>query len=215
MRLILMGPPGSGKGVQGELVQDRFQIPRISTGDMFREAVRNQTEEGKEINQYLEAGKLVPDEVVIRVIKKRLSQADCANGFILDGFPRTLPQGESLEEMLKSQDMQLDYVISLEVPDEVIVNRVTSRRVCSGCGSVYNVKTSPPPADNICPKCKGTIIQRNDDKEETILNRLQVYKDQTLPLKEFYRERGLLAEIEGDGAIEDIQNRIAGLLTDK
>lgn len=212
MRLILLGPPGSGKGVQGELMQKRLGVPRISTGDMFREAIQKKSEESADLRAYLEAGKLVPDAVVLRTVEKRLSHADCANGFILDGFPRTVFQGESLEQMLQKRQLQLDCVLSLEVPTTVIIDRITSRRVCSKCAAVFNVKTSPPPADGVCLKCGGSIIQRSDDCEETVLNRLMVYDEQTKPLKDFYRQRKVLTEITGQGTVEEIHGRILAAL---
>lgn len=212
MRIVLLGPPGSGKGVQGEKLRNKFRRPRISTGDMFREAVQKQSEEWDDVRQYLEAGKLVPDDVVIKMIRKRLSSADCEYGFILDGFPRTVSQGESLEKMLKENNMHLDCVVSLEVPNKVIIERIITRRVCSGCGAVFNIKTSPPPENNICAICGGKIIQRSDDQEETILGRLKVYDEQTKPLKEFYSNLGILSEIDGDGSVEEISNRIIDLL---
>ncbi len=212
MRLVLLGPPGSGKGVQGERIQSRFRIPRISTGDMFREAVRTNNIEFAEVRECLEAGKLVPDELVIRMIEKRLAKADCSGGFILDGFPRTVVQGRYLDRLLETHEISLNSVISLEVPTEVIIDRITSRRVCSGCGAVYNVKTNPPPENEICPVCGGRIIQRSDDSEQTVLKRLEVYEEQTKPLKDFYDKKGLLVEIPGDGSVDSIQENIVTVL---
>lgn len=208
MRIVLLGPPGSGKGVQGELIKNRLGIPRISTGDMFREAIQKQTSEGKEVKHYMDAGQLVPDDVVIRVVRARLDESDCMKGFILDGFPRTVLQGEALDTILLHLNSKLNFVVSLEVPYDIIVGRLTSRRVCASCGKVYNVQTAPPPSNNICPVCKGTIIQRDDDKEATIRKRLEVYERQTTPLKSFYRTQGNLFEIDGTGTVESIHQSI-------
>ena len=215
MRLVLLGPPGSGKGVQGERIQSAFSIPRISTGDMFREVVRAGSGEFAEIKNYLESGKLVPDELVIQMIEKRLVKDDCANGFILDGFPRTVAQGEYLDTLLEKHSIALDFVVSLEVNNEAIVERITSRRVCSECSTVYNVKTNPPPESGLCAKCGGKIIQRTDDQKETVLNRLEVYENQTKPVKDYYRGQGLLTEIDGDGPMDEVQKRVEMIIKDR
>lgn len=212
MRIVLLGPPGSGKGVQGDLIKNRLGIPRISTGDMFREAIQKQTPEGKEVQQYMDAGQLVPDDVVIRVVRARLNESDCKNGFILDGFPRTIPQAEALDKFFLQMKSKLNFVLSLEVPIEVIVGRLTSRRVCASCGKVYNMQTSPPPMNNVCPACAGSIIQRDDDKEATIRKRLEVYDRQTTPLKAFYRRQGNFFEISGTGTVESIHQSIVKVL---
>ncbi|HFE52364.1 MAG TPA: adenylate kinase [Bacteroidetes bacterium] len=212
MRLILLGPPGSGKGTQGAWLSSKYGIPAISTGDILREAVRRGTELGKKAKNYMDAGELVPDDVIIGLIEERLSESDCAKGFILDGFPRTVPQAEALEELMKRRNWPLDAVLSLEVPDEEIVRRSVNRRVCANCGRVFNLITDPPPADGKCPVCGGEIIQRDDDNEETVRARLRVYNEQTAPLKDYYEKRGKLIRVDGVGSIEEVRSRIAAAL---
>lgn len=212
MRLILLGPPGSGKGTQGAWLSSKYGIPAISTGDILREAVRRGTELGKKAKSYMDAGELVPDDVIIGLIEERLSESDCAKGFILDGFPRTVPQAEALEELMKRRNWPLDAVLSLEVPDEEIVRRSVNRRVCANCGRVFNLITDPPPADGKCPVCGGEIIQRDDDNEETVRARLRVYNEQTAPLKDYYEKRGKLIRVDGVGSIEEVRSRIEAAL---
>ena len=212
MRLILLGPPGSGKGTQGAWLSSKYGIPAISTGDILREAVRRGTELGKKAKNYMDAGELVPDDVIIGLIEERLSESDCAKGFILDGFPRTVPQAEALEELMKRRNWPLDAVLSLEVPDEEIVRRSVNRRVCANCGRVFNLITDPPPADGKCPVCGGEIIQRDDDNEETVRARLRVYNEQTAPLKDYYEKRGKLIRVDGVGSIEEVRSRIEAAL---
>ena len=208
MRLIMLGAPGVGKGTQAKLLQDQFGIPQISTGDILRAAVRDGTELGKVAKSYMDRGELVPDDVIIGIIRERISQPDCEKGFILDGFPRTIPQAEALDQMLAEMNLNLDGVLEIYVDPEKIVQRLTNRRVCSECGAVFNLLTNPPPEDGKCPNCGGEIIQRDDDKEETVRNRLAVYEKQTAPLKEFYKGKGLLKTIDGDDAIENVYKRI-------
>ncbi len=212
MRLILLGPPGSGKGTQGAWLSDKYGIPAISTGDILREAVRQGTELGKKAKSYMDAGKLVPDDVIIGLIEERLSEPDCTKGFILDGFPRTVPQAEALEALMARRNWPLDAVLSLEVPDEEIVQRSVNRRVCEKCGRVFNLITDPPPADGKCPVCGGRIVQREDDNEETVRARLRVYNEQTAPLKKYYEERGKLIRVDGVGSIEEVRSRIEAAL---
>ena len=212
MRLILLGPPGAGKGTQAKRLIERYGIPQISTGDILRAAVREGTELGKKAKQYMDAGQLVPDEVVIGIIRERLKEADCAKGFILDGFPRTVPQAEALKSVLAELGQALDHVVSIEVPDEDLVERLTGRRTCRNCGAMYHVKFTPPKQEGVCDKCGGELYQRDDDKEETIRARLKVYHDQTAPLVEFYNEEGLLRRIDGVGSVDEIYGRILGVL---
>ena len=212
MRLILLGPPGAGKGTQAKRLIERYGIPQISTGDILRAAVREGTELGKKAKQYMDAGQLVPDEVVIGIIRERLKEADCAKGFILDGFPRTVPQAEALKSVLAELGQALDHVVSIEVPDEDLVERLTGRRTCRKCGAMYHVKFTPPKQEGVCDKCGGELYQRDDDKEETIRARLKVYHDQTAPLVEFYNEEGLLRRIDGVGSVDEIYGRILGVL---
>ena len=208
VRVVLLGPPGAGKGTQGKLLRDRFEACQISTGDILRKAVADKTPLGKEAESYLSRGELVPDDVIVRLVGDRLKQKDCANGFVLDGFPRTLPQAESLEGILKTMALPLDAVLSIQVPHHVIVQRLAGRRNCQNCGALYHVNFDPPSNGETCDRCDGGLQQRDDDREETIITRLRVYESQTAPLANYYRERGKLREISGVGKVEDIQKRI-------
>lgn len=199
MNLILLGAPGAGKGTQAEVLKEKLGIPTISTGNILREAVKNGTELGLLAKTYMESGSLVPDELVISLIKERLARDDCKNGFILDGFPRTVPQAEALEQ----SGIQIDLAIEIKVSDDVILERLSGRRVCIQCGAPFHIKNSPPPEDMICPKCGGEIITRKDDLPETIEARLKVYHVQTEPLKGFYEERGKLVVVPGEISIEE------------
>jgi len=202
MRIILMGPPGAGKGTQAEKLTEKLAIPHISTGDMFRKAIKEETELGKKAKSFMDQGKLVPDEVTIGIVKERLAEADCQKGFLLDGFPRTVPQADALEEILKELNMALDAVINITVFREILIERLTGRRVCKSCGATYHVIFNPSQTDNVCDKCGGELYQRNDDKVETVGNRLDVYEAQTAPLIEYYRNKGLLKEIDGAQAMD-------------
>jgi adenylate kinase len=212
VRVVLLGPPGAGKGTQGKLLRDRFEACQISTGDILRKAVADKTPLGKEAESYLSRGELVPDDVIVRLVGERLKQKDCANGFVLDGFPRTLPQAESLEGILKTMALPLDAVLSIQVPHDVIVQRLAGRRNCQNCGALYHVDFDPPSNGETCDRCDGGLQQRDDDREETITTRLRVYESQTAPLANYYRERGKLREINGVGKVEDIQKRIVEAL---
>lgn len=214
MNFILLGAPGVGKGVQGNLLKEKYNIPRISTGDILREEVSNKSAEGIEAENYMKSGKLVPDTLINAIVEKRLKRDDCANGFIFDGYPRTIKQAEYLNDILEKIEKNIDNVISIEVDEDVIISRLSNRRVCLQCGAVYNMITDPPPENSECRKCGGEVILRDDDKEETIRKRLDVYKNETEPLKKFYDERGLLVVVDGDGDIEKIFNGIV-LLLDK
>jgi len=213
MNLILLGPPGAGKGTQAAKIIEKYKIPQISTGDILRAAVREGTELGKEAQKYMNEGKLVPDSIVIGIIKERLQKDDCKNGYILDGFPRTIVQAEELDKMLKEMGSKLDVVISIEVPDEEIIQRITGRRMCKECGAVYHIKYNPPKRDGICDKCNGQLYQRDDDKEETVRARLDVYKKQTEPLKEYYSKQNILKEVDGTGDINKIFEQIDAILS--
>lgn len=199
MNLILLGAPGAGKGTQAEILKDKLGIPTISTGNILREAVKNGTALGLEAKGYMESGNLVPDALVISIIKERLAEDDCKNGFILDGFPRTVPQAEALDE----NGIQIDRAVEIAVSDEAIMARLSGRRVCIKCGAPYHIVSCPPPADNICPKCGGEIITRKDDLPETIKSRLEVYHSQTEPLKGFYEGKGKLTVVPGENGIEE------------
>jgi len=204
MKIVLLGPPGAGKGTQAKKLWDEFKIPQISTGDILRAAVQQGTQLGKRAQPLMKAGKLVPDDIVIGIVEQRLKQADCSKGFVLDGFPRTIPQAEALEKMLRRLGCKLDRVISLEVPDDVLVERISGRRICPTDGSVYHVLTNPPQRAGYCDKCGTGLIQRDDDKEEKVRERLRVYAAQTEPLKALYRKKGLLSEINGVGSQDGI-----------
>ena len=199
MKLIMLGAPGAGKGTQAEILSERLSIPTISTGNIIREALKSGTEMGVRAKSYMDEGKLVPDEVVIGIIRERLAKDDCKNGFILDGFPRTIPQAEALDNM----GAAIDRVIDLEVPDEKIVERMSGRRVCESCGASYHTLFKKPAVDGKCDKCGGTLIQRKDDHPDTVKERLRVYHEQTEPLKAYYQKQGKLAVVEGQEAVED------------
>ncbi len=198
MNLIFLGAPGAGKGTQAEVISQKLSIPTISTGNIIREALKNGTEMGLKAKSYIEAGKLVPDSVVIGIIQERLAKDDCANGFILDGFPRTIPQAEALDEM----GVKIDKVVEIQVDDETIIGRMSGRRVCSKCGASYHIANKPPKAEGICDSCGGELVQRKDDAPETVLDRLEVYHTQTEPLKDFYAAKGILRTADGTLGIE-------------
>ncbi len=199
MKLILLGAPGAGKGTQAEVICKALNIPAISTGNIIREALAQGTEMGLKAKSFMDAGQLVPDDVVIGIIKERLAKDDCANGFILDGFPRTIPQAEALDAM----GIVIDRVIDIEVPDEKIAARMSGRRVCKACGSSYHLEYKAPKAEGVCDSCDGELIQRKDDAPETVLDRLAVYHKQTEPLKDFYSKKGILRIVEGQEEIAD------------
>lgn len=199
MNIILLGAPGAGKGTQAAVICEKLNIPTISTGNIIREALKNGTEMGLKAKSYMDAGKLVPDEVVIGIVKERLAQDDCANGFILDGFPRTIPQAEALDAM----GVVIDKVIDIEVADEVIVNRLSGRRVCEKCGRTYHLESLKPKAEGICDDCGGTLVQRKDDSIETVKARLDIYHNETEPLKDYYAKQNKLVVVEGQDTVED------------
>ncbi|MDZ7374065.1 MAG: adenylate kinase [candidate division KSB1 bacterium] len=208
MRLVLLGPPGSGKGTHGAWLSQKYGIPSISTGDILRAAVAAGTALGKKAQGYMDAGQLVPDDLIVAMIEERLAEADCTAGFLLDGFPRTVAQAEALDALLARRGWKLDGVLQLDVDPEEIVRRLTSRRVCKSCGKIFNLVTNPPPANGRCPECGGEIVQRSDDTEATVRNRLRVYREQTDPLVDFYRKRGLLLTVRGNGSIDEVRERI-------
>lgn len=212
MNLILLGPPGAGKGTQAKRIVEKYGIPQISTGDMFREAVAKGTELGKKAKEYMDRGELVPDEIVIGIVRERLSQPDCERGFILDGFPRTINQAEALDEMLDDMGRRIDAVINIVVPDEEILKRIVYRRICKECGAVYNLIFNPPKQDGVCDKCGGELYQRDDDREETVKERLRVYKEQTEPLVRYYSQKGIIHDIDGTKDIEDVWKQIESVL---
>lgn len=213
MRLIFLGPPGVGKGTQADLLAAKLGLPKISTGDILREAVRNRTPLGMQAKACMDHGKLVPDSVVIGIVKEKLAEPVCAKGFLLDGFPRTVPQAEELATILGAMGVQLDRVINISVPREEIVRRLTGRRSCPTCQAVYHVAFSPPKQEGICDRCGGELVQRSDDKPETVERRLTVYEEQTAPLIAYYRQRTLLSDVDGSGTVEEVQRRVMELLS--
>ena len=210
MKLIFPGAPGAGKGTQAEIIAGKLNIPTISTGNIIREALANGTEMGLKAKSFIEAGKLVPDDVVIGIIKERLADEDCNNGFILDGFPRTIPQAEALDNM----GIIIDKVVDIDVPDENIVNRMSGRRVCKACGSSYHIENKRPKVEGVCDACGGELQIRKDDAPETVLDRLNVYHEQTEPLKDFYAKCGKLRSVEGTAPITEITEAILKVLED-
>lgn len=209
MDIILLGPPGAGKGTQAQKLVNDFGIPQISTGDLLRKAVRDGTDLGSQAKTYMDKGELVPDSIVVGMLAERIQANDCEKGFILDGFPRAIAQAESLEEMLQSMSRKLDYVLSIEVPEEELIIRLTGRKSCPKCGAMFHIIYKPPKNEGVCDLCSADLFTREDDKEQTIRNRLEVYRSQTEPLKGFYQERGLLHSIEGMGDPGDIGLRIS------
>ena len=208
MKLIMLGAPGAGKGTQAAVLSERLGIPTISTGNILRAAVKNGTPVGLQAKSYMDAGKLVPDEVIIGIVAERLTEADCAKGFILDGVPRTIAQAEALE----AAGVRFDCVLDIEVSDEEIVSRMSGRRACNDCGATYHVTAAPPRAEGVCDACGGRLVQRDDDKPETVLDRLSVYQAQTEPLKEFYAQRGILKCVDNKPTIEATAKAIAAAL---
>jgi adenylate kinase len=199
MRIILIGAPGAGKGTQAESIKNKYPLAHISTGDILRANVKAATELGKNAKSYMDAGKLVPDEVIISMMESRLQETDCKDGFLLDGFPRTTPQAEALDGLLDKLGLTLDAVVELDVDDEVVVRRLTTRRVCKSCGEIYNTVMKPTKAEGICDKCGGEVVQRDDDKESVIRKRLSVFHEQTAPLIEYYRNKGMLMTVDATG----------------
>ena len=212
MNIMLFGAPGAGKGTQAKFIIDKYGIPQISTGDMLRAAIAEGTPMGMEAKKFMDEGKLVPDSTIIGIIKDRLSQEDCKKGFILDGFPRTLAQAEALEELLKELNMNLDKVISLNVPDELIVGRVVGRRVCPNCGASFHIENNPPKVEGKCDYCGSDLIIRKDDNKDTVEKRLSAYHEQTAPLFNFYSKRGVMVELDGTKEINEIAKEIFNIL---
>jgi adenylate kinase len=203
MKLMVLGAPGAGKGTQAVILSKKLNIPHISTGDIFRSNIKNETPLGRLAKQYIDSGELVPDEVTIGIVKDRLTEPDCSNGFILDGFPRTIPQAESLDRMLQEMGQKLDRVLNIAVDDDVIIRRLSGRRVCPECNAIYHINTSENAREGICGNCGAKLIQREDDREETIINRLKTYHIQTEPLISYYKGKGILTEVGGEYRVED------------
>jgi adenylate kinase len=208
VRLVLLGPPGAGKGTQARMLEGKVQAPQVASGDLLRVAVRNQTALGLQAKAFMDSGALVPDNLVLGMIEERLNQADAQKGFILDGFPRTVAQAEALGSMLAGRHQRLDKVVAIMVPDDEIVRRISGRRTCRSCGAMYHTMYEPPRKANMCNDCGGELYQREDDAENTVRARLQVYASATKPLLEYYRRSGILAEVDGIGRPEEIEHRI-------
>lgn len=215
MNLVLMGLPGAGKGTQAEKIVNKYGIPHISTGDMFRAAMKEETELGLKAKSYMDKGELVPDEVTIGIVRERLSKEDCESGFLLDGFPRTVPQAEALEEILSDLNKKIDYVINIDVDQDILMERLTGRRICKNCGATYHLVFNPPAKENVCDRCGGELYQRADDNAETVQTRLEVNIKQSQPLLNFYESKGYLRNIDGQQDIKkvfaDVDQLLGGL----
>ena len=215
LRAVLLGPPGAGKGTQAVKLVEKYNVPHISTGDIFRNNIKEGTELGKKAQEYMNAGKLVPDELVVDLVKSRLLEDDCKNGFLLDGFPRTTFQAEKLDEFLKEHDQTLDIVINFNVSKEILISRLTGRRVCKACGASYHIVNIPPKKEGICDICGAELIQRADDNEETVTNRINVYEEQTAPLIGYYKKAGTLADFNGEKDLNQVFDEIVRTIGDK
>lgn len=212
MKIIMLGAPGAGKGTQAKKIAEKYSIPHISTGDIFRANIKNGTELGMKAKTYMDQGLLVPDELVVDLVVDRLGQDDCANGCVLDGFPRTIPQAEALDAALTKVGQSVDYAINVEVPDENIVNRMSGRRACVNCGATYHIVYAPTKVENVCDTCQGDLILRDDDKPETVQKRLNVYHEQTQPLIDYYTKKNILVEVDGTVDIDDVFAAIVKVL---
>lgn len=212
MKIVMLGAPGAGKGTQAKRIAAKFSIPHISTGDIFRANIKNNTPLGAKARSYMDKGELVPDELVIELIMDRFAQDDCVNGYVLDGFPRTIPQAEELDKALKSVNDNLDYAIDVEVPDDNIINRMSGRRACVNCGATYHIVHNPPKVENECDTCNGELILRDDDKPETVKNRLDVYHTQTEPLLKYYTEKGILYTVDGTQDMDTVFDSICKIV---
>ena len=212
MKIIMLGAPGAGKGTQAKMIAEKYQIPHVSTGDIFRANIKNGTELGLEAKKYMDQGLLVPDELTVKILLDRVAQADCANGYVLDGFPRTIPQAQVLDEALNKLGESVDYAINVDVPDENIVRRMSGRRACLKCGATYHIEHIPPKKEGICDKCGSELILRDDDKPETVKKRLDVYHDQTQPLIDYYQKQGILKSVDGTMPMEDVFAGIVEIL---
>ena len=212
MKIIMLGAPGAGKGTQAKIIADKYGVPHISTGDIFRANIKNGTELGKEAKGYMDKGLLVPDELTVRLLLDRVAQDDCSNGYVLDGFPRTIPQAEVLDSELTKLGDSVDYAVDVDVPDENIINRMSGRRACLNCGATYHIVSIPPKKEGICDVCGSELVLRDDDKPETVKNRLNVYHEQTQPLIDFYTEKGVLKTVDGTVPMEEVFAAITAIL---
>ena len=213
MKIIMLGAPGAGKGTQAKMIAEKYGIPHVSTGDIFRANIKNGTELGMEAKKYMDQGLLVPDELTVKILLDRVAQADCDKGYVLDGFPRTIPQAEVLDKALTELGDAIDYAINVDVPDENIVKRMSGRRACLACGATYHIEHIPPKQEGVCDKCAQALVLRDDDKPETVLNRLQVYHDQTQPLIDFYTGKGVLKTVDGTVDMMDVFAAIVAILS--
>ena len=212
MKIIMLGAPGAGKGTQAKMIAAKYGIPHISTGDIFRANIKNGTELGAKAKQYMDKGELVPDELVVDLVIDRFKEDDCKNGYVLDGFPRTIPQAEALDKALTAIGENVDYAINVEVPDDNIINRMGGRRACVGCGATYHIVYSPTKVEGKCDTCGGDLIIRDDDKPETVKNRLSVYHEQTQPLIDYYTKKGIIKEVDGTVDMNDVFKAITDIL---
>ena len=212
MKIIMLGAPGAGKGTQAKMIADKYKVPHVSTGDIFRANIKNGTELGKEAKQYMDKGLLVPDELTVKILLDRVAQADCENGYVLDGFPRTIPQAEVLDKALTELGDKIDYAIDVNAPDENIIERMSGRRACLACGATYHIEHIPPKKEGVCDRCGEALVLRDDDKEETVKNRLNVYHEQTQPLIEYYTGKGILKEVDGTVPMDQVFEAITDIL---
>ncbi len=212
MKIIMLGAPGAGKGTQAKMIADKYGVPHISTGDIFRANIKNGTELGMEAKKYMDQGLLVPDELTVKILLDRVAKDDCEKGYVLDGFPRTIPQAEVLEEALANIGDKIDFAIDVDVPDENIVRRMSGRRACLSCGATYHIEHVPPKAEGICDRCGKELVLRDDDKAETVKNRLNVYHEQTQPLIDFYEKKGVLKSVDGTVDMQDVFVAIVSIL---
>lgn len=215
MKIVMLGAPGAGKGTQAKKIAAKFCVPHISTGDIFRANIKNNTPLGQKAKVYMDKGELVPDELVVDLIMDRFKEKDCANGYVLDGYPRTIPQAQALDKALNANGESLDYAIDVDVPDELIVERMSGRRACVGCGATYHILNNAPKKDGVCDICNDKLILRDDDKKETVENRLKIYHDQTEPLKKYYEEASLLYTVDGTKPMEEVFEAISKIITEK
>ena len=212
MKIIMLGAPGAGKGTQAKMIAEKYSVPHISTGDIFRANIKNGTELGMEAKKYMDQGLLVPDELTVKILLDRVAKDDCANGYVLDGFPRTIPQAKVLDNALTEMGDAIDFAVNVDVPDETIVKRMSGRRACLACGATYHIEHVPPKTEGICDVCGQELVLRDDDKPETVLNRLNVYHEQTQPLIDFYNEKGVLKNIDGTVDMKDVFAAIVEIL---
>jgi adenylate kinase len=212
LRLVLVGPPGAGKGTQAARISDEYAIPHIATGEMLREHVRQETELGEQAKRYMDKGELVPDELIVDMVRERLAGSDGEDGFILDGFPRTVPQAEALRDVLAELDQPLDVVVRMTIGEDEVLRRITGRRVCEDCGQIYHVETDPPEQEGVCDECGGDLSQRDDDTEEIVRERLAAYREQTEEVVSFYEDRGLLRDVDAEGKVDEVTERMFDVL---